>query len=150
MVYFRWTMSKSGFTLIETVVTIFILIILISLAVPKLDMDFAYMDKMANEFAMDVRYIQMESMKVPGAEYNIRINMDEGFYNVDVDTVTVKTVKFKERYKISYNNINMKSIGFTYEGMPVNAGTFSILDTRTNEKKEVSIVPMTGRTIIKE
>ena len=143
-------MSKNGFTLIETVVTIFILILLFTLAVPKLDLDFAYMDKMANEFAMDIRYVQMESMKRPGSEYNISINKTENCYYVIKEEDKVKTVKFKERYKINYSNSNMGFIGFTYEGMPVNAGTFSILDTKTNEIKEVSIVPTTGRTIIKE
>ena len=44
----------------------------------------------------------------------------------------------------------MQSVGFTYEGIPVNAGTFRILDTRTDKVIEISIVPTTGRTLIKE
>ncbi|MEL7649816.1 MAG: type II secretion system protein [Sedimentibacter sp.] len=143
-------MSKCGFTLIETVVTIFILMLLLTLAVPMLDYDFAYMDKMANEFAMDLRRVQMESMKKPGTEYTISINRAENCYYVKKEAATVKLVKFKERYKINYSNSNMDAIGFTYEGMPVNAGTFSIFDTKTNAIKEISIVPTTGRTIIKE
>lgn len=143
-------MNNKGFSLIEMVVTISILSIVLALAIPRLDTDFAYMEKMANEFAMDVRYVQMESMKRPGSGYKISIDKSAGCYYVYKNTVMEKTVTFKERYKIDYTNLNMDSIGFTFEGMPVNAGTFSILDTKTNEIKEVSIVPTTGRTILKE
>lgn len=143
-------MKKNGFSLIEIVVTVSILSILFALVVPMVDADFAYLDKMANEFAMDIRYVQMESMKRPGSGYKISIDKSAGCYYVYKNTVIEKTVTFKERYKIDYSNLNMDSIGFTFEGMPVNAGTFSILDTKTNEIKEVSIVPTTGRTILKE
>jgi len=143
-------MNNKGFSLIEMVVAISILSIVFAIAIPRLDADFAYMDKMANEFAMDLRYVQMESMKRPSSGYRISINKSTGCYYVYKNTVIEKAVTFKERFKIDYTNLDMDSIGFTYEGMPVNAGTFSILDTRTNEKKEVSIVPTTGRTIIKE
>jgi hypothetical protein len=44
----------------------------------------------------------------------------------------------------------MDSIGFNNDGTPINPGTFSITDTRTGEIREVSIVPTTGRTLIKE
>ena len=143
-------MNKNGFSLIEMVVTISILSIVLALAIPSLDVDFAYLDKMANEFAMDIRYVQMENMKRPSSGYKMSIDKSLGCYYVYKNSVMEKTVLFKERYKIDYTNLNMDSIGFTYEGMPVNAGTFSILDTRTNKIKEVSIVPTTGRTIIKE
>ncbi|MDW5299133.1 MAG: hypothetical protein SA378_03195, partial [Sedimentibacter sp.] len=105
---------------------------------------------MANEFAADIRYVQMESMKRPSSGYRISIDKSVGCYYVFKNAFIEKTVLFKERYKIDYTNPNMDSVGFTYEGIPVNAGTFSILDTKTNKIKEVSIVPTTGRTIIKE
>ncbi|MFA9423511.1 MAG: Tfp pilus assembly protein FimT/FimU [Sedimentibacter sp.] len=143
-------MNNKGFSLIELIVTISILSIVFALVVPKLDSGFAYLDKMANEFTMDVRYVQMESMKKPASGYKISIDKSKGCYYVYKNTVVEKTVEFEQRYNIDYTNANMDTIGFTYEGMPVNAGTFSILDTKTNEIKEVSIVPTTGRTIIKE
>ena len=143
-------MSKKGFTLIEVLVTISILSIVFTLAIPKIDLDFAYMDKMANEFAMDIRCVQMECMKRPNSNSSICINVSEGCYHIYIKTSIVKTVTFKKRYKINYTNVNMDAIRFTYEGMPINAGTFSILDTKTNEIKKVSIVPTTGRTVIME
>ncbi|HHZ02823.1 MAG TPA: prepilin-type N-terminal cleavage/methylation domain-containing protein [Tissierellia bacterium] len=143
-------MSNKGFTLIELILTISILLIVLTIVVPVLNRDMFYMEKMANEFITDVRYVQMECMKNPYATYRISINKDEGCYHVLNNTVKEKTVEFKSRYKIDYTNINMQSIGFTYEGIPLNAGTFRIIDTRTNEIIEVSIVPTTGRTVIKE
>lgn len=141
-------MKNGGFTLIELVVTIAILSIVLSITLPKISIDFGYMDKMANEFVMDVRYIQMENMKNPSQNYKIRIYEDIGKYTVNNSDVVEKKVTFKERYIIRYSNTG--AIGFNVEGTPVNAGTFTITDTITNETKNVSIVPTTGRTIIKE
>lgn len=143
-------MGNQAFTLIELVITISILCIVLSLSFFLLDMDTFYMDKMAEEFIMDVRYIQTECMKSTYGNHKISIDVANGFYEIIDDAVVEKTVKFKSRYKIDYSNTNMKSIGFTYEGIPVNAGTFKILDTKTNKSKEISIVPATGRTVIKE
>lgn len=143
-------MCKKGFTLIELILTISILFILFALVVPGLDMDMFYMEKMANEFVMDVRYVQMESMKNPSSTYRISIDKEKGCYYIFNEVYIEKTVKYKSRYKIDYSNPNIQSITFNYEGVPVNAGTFEIVDTRTNEIKEVSIVPTTGRTVIKE
>lgn len=143
-------MRNKGFTLIELVVTISILSIVLATVVLIIDMDMFYLEKMADEFAMDVRYVQMECMK--GATNNHRISIDiaNGCYYIFNTTVIEKTVVYKSRYQIDYSNQNMESVGFTHDGTPVNPGTFTILDTRTNEIKEISIVPTTGRTVIKE
>ena len=52
-------MLNKGFTLIELVVTISILCIVLALAVLIIDIDMFYLEKMADEFAMDIRYVQM-------------------------------------------------------------------------------------------
>lgn len=143
-------MCNKGFTLIELVVTISILCILLGLAVLVIDRDMFYMGKMADDFVMDVRYVQTQCMKSKSATHKISIDVVNGCYHIFNNTVLEKTVKFKSRYKIDYSNQNMQSVGFTYEGIPVNAGTFRILDTRTDKVIEISIVPTTGRTLIKE
>lgn len=143
-------MYNKGFTLIEVAVTISILLILLTLAVPILDTDMFYMEKMANEFVMDIRYVQAQNMKNPMSGYRVSIDKENGRYYVLNNTVAEKTVKFKNRYALDYSNTNMHSIGFNYEGVPINAGTFRIIDKRTNKLKEISIVPATGRTVIKE
>jgi len=143
-------MRNKGFTLIEIIITISILTIVLAITVPKVSMDFGYLDRMADEFAMDIRYIQMENMKKPGAGYKISINKDESCYYIYKNAVIEKRVTFKDGYTIDYSNMNLDNIGFDNEGAPINSGTFSIRDSRTNEIKEVSIVPTTGRTMIKE
>ena len=62
----------------------------------------------------------------------------------------LEDIELANRYKIDYSNQNMESVGFTHDGTPVNPGTFTILDTKTNETVKISIVPTTGRTVIKE
>lgn len=143
-------MYNDGFTLIELVVTISILCILLGLAVLVIDADMFYMDKMADEFVMDVRYVQTECMKSTFGNHKISIDINNGCYYIFDNTIIEKTVKFKSRYQIDYSNQNMESVGFTYEGIPTNAGTFKILDTKTDKIREISIVPTTGRTVIKE
>jgi prepilin-type N-terminal cleavage/methylation domain-containing protein len=143
-------MCTKGFTLIEVIITVSIMTIVSAIVVPLISMDFAYMDRMVDEFAMDIRYVQMENMKKPRAGYKLSIDKYEGCYYILKKDVIEKTVEFKERYSISYTNANMDSIGFNNDGTPINPGTFSITDTRTGEIREVSIVPTTGRTLIKE
>ena len=140
--------NNNGFTLIEMVVTIAVISIVLAVAIPKFDLDFGYMDKMASEFVMDVRYIQTEHMKVANSDYEIKIYKNSNTYDVRQNLDVEKAVRFKDRYSIMYNNGD--TIGFTYEGIPLNAGTFTITDTKTLKTKKVSIVPGTGRTIILE
>jgi len=141
-------MKNNGFTIIELIVTIAILSIVLAISLPKISIDFGNMDKMANEFIYDVRYIQMENMKNPGQNYKILIYADSRKYIIINNDRKEKTVTFKDRYIISYSNIG--SIGFNSEGTPVNAGTFTITDNKTKRIKSISIVPTSGRTIIKE
>ena len=143
-------MKNKGFTLIELVVTISILFIVLASASLIIDMDIFYMEKMADEFVADVRYIQMESIKSEASNYRISIDYAKGCYHIFNFSTVEKTVEFKSRYKIDYTNQKMERVGFKHDGAPINSGTFIILDTRTNKTKQISIVPTTGRTFIWE
>ena len=140
--------NNNGFTLIEMVITITVISIIFAIAVPRFDINTGYMEKMANEFAMDVRYVQMENMKNPDANYEIEVNAISDDYYVKNGMSIEKSVAFKSRYTINYNNGSV--IRFSYEGAPIKAGTFTITDTKTGDLKQVTIVPATGRTIILE
>lgn len=140
--------NSDGFTLVEMVVTIAVISIVLAVAIPRFDLDMGYMDKMASEFAMDVRYVQSEHMKTTGSNYEIKIYKSTNTYDVRQNLNVEKAVQFKERFSIMYSNGD--TISFTNDGTPVNAGTLTITDTKTTETKKVSIVPGTGRTIILE
>lgn len=140
--------NNNGFTLIEVVIVMAIFSIIIALSVPRIDLDFGYLNKMASEFAMDVRYIQTDHMKMADSRYEIKIYMNSNTYDVRTNLDVKKIVRYKKRYSIMYNNGD--TISFTKEGTPINAGTFTITDKKTMKTKKVSIVPGTGRTIILE
>jgi len=140
--------NNDGFTLIEMVVTIAVLSIVLAIAIPRFDLNTGYMEKMVNEFATDVRYVQMENMKMPASGYEINIYKNSNKYDVRKNMDIKKTVIFKDRYTINYNNGD--TIGFAYDGGPKNAGTFTITDIKTNKTKRLTIVPTTGRTTILE
>ena len=76
-------MYKKGFTLIELVVTISILCMVLGLAVLAIDADMFYMEKMADEFVMDVRYVQTECMKSASGKHKISIDFNNGCYYND-------------------------------------------------------------------
>jgi len=140
--------GNNGFTLIEMVATVAVVGIVLAVAIPEFDLNFGYIDRMASEFVMDVRYIQTEHMKVAGSGYEIKIYKNANTYDIRQNLDVEKVVHFKKRFSIMYNNGD--TISFTNEGTPISAGSFTITDTKTMETKKVSIVPGTGRTIILE
>ena len=103
---------------------------------------------MAEEYLTDVRFIQMEEMKNPVSQYRIAVYPNEGKYYVINGFETVKVVRFKDRYKIKYTGNG--DLYFVHDGTPVNANTFTIVDTKTKQSKGITVVPATGRTIILE
>ncbi|MGD9567342.1 MAG: prepilin-type N-terminal cleavage/methylation domain-containing protein [Sedimentibacter sp.] len=144
----RCTIKNDGFTLIEIITVFSLIVIILAVGVPNITTDFGYMDKMVEGFLADVRYIQMEAMKYPTPRYQISVNSVERKYYLKDENKIVKTVSFKDRYTIDYTGTG--ELYFSIEGTPVHPGTFTIVDTETNEKKSVTIVPATGRTIILE
>lgn len=141
-------MKNDGFTLFEVITVLSLIGIVLAICIPKITTDFGYMDKIAEELLADVRFIQMESMKNPANIYQLTVNSSERKYYLRDGIKTVKTVILRERYSISYTGKG--SLYFNYEGTPIYAGTFTILDDKTKKSKSVTVVPATGRTIILE
>ena len=141
-------MKNDGFTLFEIITVLSLMGILSAICVPKINTDFGYMDKAAEELLADVRFIQMEAMKNPAKTYQITVNPLERKYYLRDEIKVIKTVALKERYSIDYTGNG--SLYFKSEGTPVHAGTFTILDGKTKKSKRVTVVPTTGRTVIVE
>lgn len=141
-------MKNDGFTLLEIVTVLSLIGILLAICIPKIDTDFGYMDKIAEELLTDVRFIQMESMKNPANIYQLTVNYSERKYYLRDGIKVIKTVILKERYSIDYTGRG--SLRFNSEGTPSNAGTFTILDGKTKKTKSVTVVPATGRSVIVE
>lgn len=141
-------MKNDGFTLFEIITVLSLIGIILAICVPKITTDFGYMDKMEEEFLADVRFIQMETMKNPASIYQLSVNSSERKYYLRDEDEVVKIVNVKERYSIKYTGTG--SLYFNYDGTPIHAGTFTIVDTKTNKSKSVTVVPATGRTIILE
>ncbi len=110
-------MKNSGFTLIEALIIISVLTLILMIAVPKISMDYGYMDIMARQFVSDVRFIQMETMKNPYIAYRITIDKNKDLYYVRKQIAVEKKVTFKKRYIINYSNKD--SIRFNYNGTPL-------------------------------
>lgn len=141
-------MKNEGFTLFEVITVLSLIGIILAVSFPKINMDFGYMDKMADEFLSDVRFIQTEAMKHPSPKYQITVNSEERKYYLRNEQEVIKTVLYKERYTINYTGTG--PLYFKINGTPIHPGTFTVTDTKTGKSKSVTIVPATGRTIIAE
>lgn len=141
-------MKNDGFTLFEIITAISLIGIILAISVPKITSDFGYMEKISEEFLIDVRFIQMEAMKYSTHNYKISVNSEKRKYYLMDGTESVKTVLVKDRYTIKYTGIG--ELYFNFNGTPIHPGTFTITDTKTNKSKSVTVVPATGRSIILE
>ncbi|HAQ40125.1 MAG TPA: hypothetical protein DCM73_04340 [Clostridiales bacterium] len=142
------TMKNDGFTLFEIITAISLIGIILAISVPKITSDFGYMDKISEEFLIDVRFIQVEAMKYSIHKYKIAVNSEERKYYLIDGYKNIKKISVKDRYKIKYTGTG--ALSFNYNGTPIHPGTFTIIDTKTNKAKSVTIVPATGRSIILE
>lgn len=154
-------MDNKGFTLIELIVTVGIVAVLMAVVLPRIDIGSGYADRVARGLLTDLRYVQSEHMKNPETQYQIYLDISKGRYQVrssfDVFTPGIeKEVVLRDGCTFSYTNAqgmaNYKyaKLYFTSSGAPVNAGTITVRDTVRDEERQITIVPATGRTIIKE
>jgi len=142
-------LNKKGFTLIELIVTIGLLIILLSIVFPKINLDRYYMDKVAKELLYDLKDIKVKMMTTDGPAYSMTISEDHYMLKIGKDKRIYQYKKFelKEGYKFIYS---YQDVAFNFNGAPHQSQTIRILNTETNEIREISIVLGTGRILLLE
>ena len=142
-------MDKKGFTLIEVIVTIGLLIILLSLVFPKINMDRYYLDKVSKELLYDLKDIKVKMMTTDGPTYSMTISDNHYMLKIGKNKRINQYKKFelKEGYKFIYSH---QDVAFNFNGAPHQSQTIKIINTETDEKKEISIVLGTGRILLLE
>ncbi len=142
-------MDKKGFTLIEVIVTIGLLIILLSLVFPKINMDRYYLDKVSKELLYDLKDIKVKMMTTDGPTYSMTISDNHYMLKIGKNKRIYQYKKFelKEGYKFIYSH---QDVAFNFNGAPHQSQTIKIINTETDEKKEISIVLGTGRILLLE
>jgi len=142
-------MDKRGFTLVELLVVLAIMAVIAVIAVPRLPIDRFYLDSVSKDLVYDIRFVKNMDMAEPDKLYNI-VLLSDGYrikYSNPMPKYS-KLVDLKNGYTISFNK--SQDVMFNANGTPKNAQTITILHTSTGNKREITIVPNTGRILLIE
>lgn len=139
--------SNGGFTLVELIVVIGFLGLLFSIVLPKIDRNPHILLYTTKTLRDDIRGIRFTSMtENPG----MRIVLDRYSYKILNGTKIVSTVNLNNGFYIK-QNFSRSSIAFDYKGTPVyGGGTVSIVNENSKKYCEITVVPDTGRILMKD
>lgn len=140
--------NNRGMTLIELLLVISIIALSLSIAIPKIERRNYHLmtsSRMLRDDIRNVRYMKMVEGK------NLKISLERNQYSVMENSKVVKRVKLEKDFKITYtDNFKGGDIIFGYNGVPTyGGGTITIFDDRANKYCEITIVPATGRILLK-
>ncbi|WP_352420016.1 type II secretion system protein [Proteiniborus sp.] len=140
---------NGGMTLIELLLVISILALSLSIIIPKIERrDYHLMtnSRMLRDDIRSIRYIKMVEGK------NVKISLEKTQYTIMENVRVIKRVRLEKDYKITYTDtFKGGDIIFGYNGAPTyGGGTITIFDNRTNKYCEITVVPATGRILLKK
>lgn len=126
-----------------------IILLLISLCLPKGSIDNYVINTFTKQLCSDLRYVRRRNMLEDNSTYivYIRENGDSG-YAIKQEGEFIKSVLLPKNATIR-DNINNSSIKFDKYGAPYpNGGTITVQSDKIS--KELTIVPVSGRVLLKE
>ncbi|MTI65420.1 MAG: type II secretion system protein [Firmicutes bacterium] len=138
-------MNNNGFTIIELICILAIMGIIITLAIPSMNLSYE-MKLYAVQLCSDIRYVRVKKM-TEGKDYKIYI--DDNFYEMRKGIKTIKRVDLPKDIKI-ISNYRKECIYFTYRGAPVMSGSINIFDQKEKRYYQITIVPASGRILLKD
>ena len=139
-------MQSRGMTLLEVIVVIAILGILTAICIPKNTIRKYNLHSQAKLLTNEIRMIRYKTMTEGGSPI---ISLNRNNYKILEGSSHIKTVELGDN--ISLNNIvKMKKIRFSPSGSPRDAGSIRIEDKITTDYYDITIVPYTGRVLLKE
>ena len=142
--------NNKGMTLMELLLVIAILALFISIVMPKVERRDFHLITCSKMLRDDLRYIRFAKM-AEGKNYFI--SLEEKQYTVKESAKIIKRVKLEKDFKIMHNFSNSGSVNlsFSYKGAPtLGGGTITIFDDKRNRYCEITIVPDTGRILLKD
>ena len=134
-------------TLLELVITISIILIITTLCFPKGNIEKYKINSFVKQLCSDIRYVRNINMMGNTNAYVYLDNNDEEYsFTLNENKKIIKTVYLPKECKIEYTRPMIK---FKSDGTPYPSGT-TIKIIYKNTKKEITIVPISGRVLIKE
>lgn len=138
--------NRAGFTLIELLITLTILGIVLSIAMPSANIysDY-YQEQEFKALARDLKAARARAIS-EGKAYIFHMPKDGNEYHITRETKVIKKVKFKYLYIISWD----KKYTFYSNGNVSDGGSLRIRD-KDNVEHSLKIGAVTGKiTIVKE
>ncbi|MDF2546483.1 MAG: hypothetical protein K0R93_1381 [Anaerosolibacter sp.] len=134
---------QKGFTLIEVVAVIGLMVILSSLAMPTIKKSSFTMKSYARHLCTDIREVRMSKMTL-GGQYSILLS--KKYYKVLDGTQELKSVEIPDPFELLYGN---EEVRFSYQGVPTHGGdTITIYNKDSRRFYQITIVPASGRVLL--
>lgn len=138
--------DNKGLTLVELIVVIGALALILSMAIPKIQKNSYILLSISRTMRDDIRSIRYLTM-AEGKNY--KILFQKYSYVIIEGTKIKKEVKINKGYSIA-QNFKDSEIAFNYNGSPTTSGgTVNIFDVDTNKYCQITVIPDTGRILLK-
>jgi len=139
-------MRMKGITLVELLLIISIITLLTLIVIPHIDITKYWLisnSRVLRDDIRNVRYLNMSEGK------NLKILLGNNEYVIVENEIEKKRVVFKSDFKLVHNFKN-GNIYFSHIGSPQQGGTIRIISNKKNQYCEITIVPATGRVLLKD
>lgn len=134
-------------TLVELVITMSIVLLISTLCFPKDNIEKYQLNSFTKQLCSDIRYVRNINMMGNTNTYLYLDNNGEcSSFTLNENKKNIKQVYLPKECKIEYTRPMVK---FKADGTPYPSGT-TIKIIYKNRKKEITIVPISGRVLIKE
>ncbi|WP_099190384.1 hypothetical protein [Tepidibacter mesophilus] len=136
--------------MIELLITISLIMIISLIPMYKINIRDYKIDSFTRQMCSDIRYTRMKNMNYDSSTYIYYEKSDEDTISYILkDSGKIKRkVQFPKNMNLSYN---VEKIEFGLNGVVKQKGeTIKIKDTISNKTKIITIVPISGRVLIKE
>jgi len=134
-------------TLVELVITMSIVLLISTLCFPKDNIEKYQLNSFTKQLCSDIRYVRNINMLGNTNTYlYLDNNGESSSFTLNENKKNIKQVYLPKECKIEYTRPMVK---FKVDGTPYPSGT-TIKIIYKNRKKEITIVPISGRVLIKE
>ncbi|MGI5998826.1 MAG: pilus assembly FimT family protein [Lutispora sp.] len=138
--------SYEGLTVIELIVVIGMLSLLMTFSLPKIDTSNYKLMEISKALRDDIRYVRY--IKMTEGE-NLRVFFQKTKYSILEGTKKVKEVSLGSKFSL-YQNFKDSQIAFSFNGAPsTSGGTITLVNNTNGKYCEITVVPGTGRVLLK-
>ncbi|KNF07388.1 N-terminal methylation site-containing protein, prepilin-type [Gottschalkia purinilytica] len=139
--------DNKGLSLIELLITLSIFCIIVLLALPKFFTNDYELVQKTRLLGNDIRMARYLGMSKSAGMYEVYFGKDS--YKFSYGIKIIKEVNFGKNFEM-LSSFTKSRVNFNRNGHPNGGGTVTIYDKRTGKFCDITIIPGTGRILIKD